>query len=156
MRIDVLNAVDEAAIVLMARHRNVLGQHVQAFVVEIADVLVVVLFGLRVGLGDRDQLQEAGAIRIGIRSALFDELPEPVHHALAEVVAPVRQEAIAVVVLGREVPRAQAAAARDPHGRMRLLYRTRPQIDHRQFEVLAVPREDFLAVHAFIIRSCAS
>ena len=47
-----------------------------------------------------------------------------------------------MVMLGGEIPGAEAAGAGNPYRRMRLLNRPRPQIDHRQLEVAAVPRED--------------
>ena len=142
LRIQLGHAVDQALVVLVAGDRKIFRQDVQALIVKISDVLVVVLLGLRVGLRHRDQLQKSRAIRIRIVIALGDEIPEAVHHALAEIVPPVRQEAVAVIVLGGKIPGRETAAARNPHGRMRLLNRPRPDIDHRQFEVLAVPREN--------------
>ena len=47
-----------------------------------------------------------------------------------------------MVVLGGKIPGRKTAAAGNPDRRMRLLNRPRPYIHHRQFEVLAVPREN--------------
>src|SRR5208283_3203435 len=71
------------------------------------------------------------------------------HHPLAEIVSPVREEAVAVIVPGGKIPGRETAAARNPHRRMRLLNWTRPDVDHRQFEVLSVPCENLRRLPRF-------
>src|SRR5581483_3170143 len=95
---------------------------------------------------DHHQLQEPGAIRIVINARLVDKIPEAVHHAFAEIVAVVAEEAITMVVAGGEVPGAETALTGHPYRRIGLLDRTRPEIDHGQFEVLPVPGEDLLCL----------
>ena len=124
-----LHRVHEAPVVLVAGRRSELRRDVQALVVEVADVRVVLLLGAGVRLGDDEELQEAGAVGVRVAIRVADELPEAVHDTLRELAAEVAEEAVAVVVLDREVPGAEAAAARDPDGRVRLLDGPRPEVD---------------------------
>ncbi len=135
------DAVLEAPEVLVPGRRQVGRRDVQALVVEVLDVLGVVLLGLRVGLAHRDELEEAGPVRVRVEAALVDELPEPVHDLLAELAPEVAQVAVAVVVLGGEVPRREAAEPRHPHRRVGLLDRPGPEVHHAELLVLAVPGE---------------
>ena len=103
------------------------------FVVEVLDVLGVLLLGLRVGLPDGDQLEEPGPVGIRVEASLVDELPEAVHHPLAELVPEVAQEAVAVVVLGGEVPGRRGCPCRAPTPADAAVWiGTRPEVDHRR------------------------
>src|SRR5581483_9254159 len=110
----------------IARRVGEAGIDVQAAVEEIIDVFGVVLLGLGVSLGNRDELQEAGAVGIGLGALLRHLLPETVHYFLSVLVAEVRQVAVGVVVIEHPVPGFDRTAARDPNRRMWLLERTRP------------------------------
>ena len=57
--------------------------HVEAPVEEVEDVLGVQLLGLCVGVGDRDDLRERGAVRRVVLVTLGDTLPVPVEQLLA-------------------------------------------------------------------------
>ncbi len=98
--------------------------------------------GLRVGLRDADELEEPGAEGIVVGADPRARLPESVHRGPAALVAEVREVAIDVVELGRPLPRLDAAATRDPHGRVRLLERLRPDVGVADLRVLAVERKD--------------
>ena len=65
----------------------------EAPVEEVEDVLGVQLLGFRVGVGDRDDLRERGAVGRVVLVALGDTLPVPVEQLLAgEVPAEARYE----------------------------------------------------------------
>ena len=53
----------------------------------------------------------------------------------------VRQRDVRVAALGHEADRLQAAGARDPDGRVRLLQRPRPDVDVAEVVVLALEVE---------------
>src|SRR5262249_6730494 len=99
---------------------------VQALLIEVVHVREVLALGLRVGLRHAHELQEAGAVRIVVGADARDRFPEAVHGRAAALVAKVGEVAIDVVELRRPLPRLDAAAARDPYGRMRFLEWLRP------------------------------
>src|SRR5206468_5177982 len=68
---------------------------------------------------------------------------------LRQLATEVAEKAVAVVVLDSEVPGAKAPAAGHPDRRMRLLHGPRPEVDHGQLSVLAVPGEDLAGLPGF-------
>src|SRR2546426_4174641 len=125
----------EASVVLVAGRRKPDAGHVQTFVIEVLDVPRVHFLGAGVVLGHHDQLQEPCAIRIEVTSLVRDHAPVAVHHRLRRSSARVAEEAVTDVVFHGEVERADAARARDPYRRMRLLDGSRPEIHVRELEV---------------------
>ncbi len=115
--------------------------HVQAPIEEVEDVLRVELLGLGIGVGDRDDLRERGAVGGVVLVTLSDTLPVPVEELLAGEVPAEAEVRVVVVVVEAEVPRLDRAAARDVDRRVRLLDRPRPDVHVAQLRVLAVERE---------------
>ena len=101
----------------------------QAAAVEILGRLAVEPVGLLAGLGDADELQKAGVIRVSVLAEPVHLVPEAVHRRLAGLVAEIGQVGVDVVHLGAPVPGLDRAAARDPDRRVRLLHRPRPDVD---------------------------
>ena len=66
---------EQAPVVLVPRRREPRRRDVQALVVEVLDVPRVFHLGAGVRLGYRDQLEEAGPVRIGLTPVLRDDLP---------------------------------------------------------------------------------
>src|SRR2546423_15610793 len=80
--------------------------------------------------------------RIEVTSLVGDHAPVAVHHRLRRSSARVAEEAVTDVVFHGEVERADAARARDPYRRMRLLGGCRPEVHVRQLEGPPPLRED--------------
>ena len=99
----------------------------KALLEEILDGIFIFL-GLLVGLGYRDQLQEAGMVGIELLALALHFVPEAVHNSLAHLVAGIAEVAIDVVVLDGPVPGLQAAAAGYPDRRVGLLIGPGPDI----------------------------
>ena len=117
--------------------------HVQAAVEEIIDVRRVQPFRFLIAFGHANDLCVPGAVRVVVLAEFRRTLPVAVHHLLRPLVAVVAQVGVVVIVLQAEVPGLDAAAARDPYGRVRLLQRTRPDVHVAQLGVLAVEAEGF-------------
>src|SRR5262249_19789842 len=102
------------------------------------------ILGFGIGAGDPDQLQEAEAVRIVVAALARHQLPIAVAHLRGVLGAVVAQMAEAVVEADHVLGRRGDAGARNPDGWMRLLDRPRPEIDHAELIVLAVPGEYLL------------
>ena len=101
----------------------------QAAAVEILGRLAIDAVGLLAALGDADELQKAGMVRVPVLAEPVHFGPEPVHRRLPGLVAVIGQVAIDVVHLGAPAPGLDRAAARYPDRRTRLLHRARPDVD---------------------------
>src|SRR5262249_32589461 len=137
--------IAQAPVILVARRAEPLGWDVQELMVEVFNVSGIVCFGASIGLRDRHQLQEAQTVRGQVAALLLNYPPIAVANgAQGGFVPEVAQEAVAVVVLDREVVSTGTARAGDPDGRMGLLDWPWPQVHHGQLEVLTIPGEDLL------------
>src|SRR6202043_102283 len=113
----------------------------QAAAVEILGRLAVQLHRLLAALGDADELQEAGAVRIQILAEPLHLLPEALHRGGAVLEAEIRKVRVDVIHLRAPLPGLDRAAAWDPHRRVRPLYRARPDVDVALLVVAAVERK---------------
>ena len=129
---------------VVAGRRRKARVDVQAAAVEILGRLRVALHRLRAALGDADELQEAGAVGIAVLAEPGHLVPEALHGRQAGLVAVVGEVAVDVVHLGAPLPRLDRAAARNPHRRMRLLDRPRPDVDVALLVEAAVEGEGLL------------
>ena len=109
--------------------------------IEVAQMLQVDALRLRVGVGDHHKLRESRAVRIVVHAGFLDRVPVPVHQHLRVLVAHEAQVAVSVIVVGRELPRLDRAAAGEPDRWMRLLQRLRPWVDVAQLVESSVERE---------------
>ena len=110
----------------------------QHLFVEVLDVLLVVFFGLLVGFGDADQLEEAQPVGVVVDAALGGAFPVALDDVVAAQVAVVGEVAVHIVAVQHPVPGFQAAGTGDPHRRVGLLHGARPDADVAQLVVLAV------------------
>src|SRR6266481_3715864 len=101
----------------------------QTAAVEILGGLAIEPVGLLAGLGDTDELQKTGMMRIPVLAEPVHLLPEAAHCRLAGLVAVIGQIAVDIIHLGAPLPSLDRAAARDPDRRVRLLHRPRPDVD---------------------------
>src|SRR5439155_14031272 len=101
----------------------------EAAAVEILGRLAIEPVGFLAGLGDPDELQEAGVIGVPVLTEPIHLGPKPIHRRLSGLVAVIGQVAVDVIHLGAPPPGLDRAAARDPDRRARLLYGSRPDID---------------------------
>ncbi len=115
--------------------------HVETAVEEVADVLLVELLGLLVGLAHTHDLGECAAVGRLVLAERRDAVPVAVHQRLAAQVAGEREVGVVVVVLGAEVPGLDRAAAGDVDRRVRLLDRLGPAVHVAELVVLAVEGE---------------
>ncbi len=102
---------------------------------------IVVALGRRIGVGDGHQLQEAGAVRIGLDTAYLTAIPVAFENLAAPDEAEITQVAIAIVVVQTPIPGLDAATTGNPHRRMGLLHWAWPNIDIAQLRILAVKTE---------------
>jgi len=93
----------------------------QTAAIEIFGRFAVKAIRLLAALGDTDELQEAGAIRVPVFAEPVHLLPEPAHRRLTRLVAEIGQIGVNVVHLRAPAPGLDRAAARNPDRRMRLL-----------------------------------
>src|SRR6516162_5114152 len=135
-------------IVLIARDRLVILRRVEQLVKEIFDVRGI-FFRCRVAFRNPDQLQEAQSIGVGIASLARDGVPVIVPKSFGVSGAEIAEVAEAVVAVDDELDRRRTAGARDPDRRVGLLDRARPEIDHRQLVMFAVPRKDLARLPRF-------
>src|SRR3984893_892352 len=138
-----LHGAQHAGIVLVSRDRLVVRRRIKELVEEILHMRRILL-RLRVGLRYPNELQESEAIGVRIPPPLLDRFPEIVTKAVGVLGAVVAQMTEAVVAVDHELHGRGTAGARDPDRRMRLLHRPRPEIDHGQLVMLAVPGEYLL------------
>ena len=116
----------------------------QAAAVEIFRRFAVEFQRLLARLGDADELQESGAVRVAVLAETGHLAPETVHGFLAVLVAEIGQIRVDVVHLGAPLPCLDRAAAGDPHGRVGLLHRARPDVDVALLVIAAVEGERIL------------
>ena len=131
----------EAALGHESRHVAEMRRDVERLRIEVAQMLQVDALRFSVGVGDDDQLRESRAVRIVIHAGLFDRVPVTVHQYLRVLMTHEAQVAVGVIVVGRELPRLNRSAAREPNRRMRLLQRLRPRVDVAQLVESSVERE---------------
>ena len=137
-----LQRLHQRAVFEAARNRQIVLRRVEQLVEEILGVRGVKFLRLGVGLGDADELQEAEAIRIVVAALARRAVPIAVGHRLGVLGAEIAQMTEAVVVLDDIFGGRGNAGARNPDRRMRLLDRPRPQVDHAELIMLAVPGEN--------------
>ena len=135
-------SLHQRAVFQTARDRQIVLRRVQQLVKEILGVLGVKVFRLGIGLGDADELQKTQAIRIVVAALAHRVVPIAVGHRLGVLGAEIAQMTEAVVVLDDIFGGGGKAGAGNPHRRMRLLDRPRPQVDHAELIMLAVPGEN--------------
>src|ERR1700730_2997566 len=95
-------------------------------------------------LAHTDELQEARSVGVAILTDPRHFFPETVHRRLAYLVAVVGQVTVDVVHLGAPAPGLDRAAAGDPDRRVRILHRSRPDVDVALLIVAAVEGEGVL------------
>src|SRR5277367_6555863 len=111
----------EAALGHEPWHAAKMRRHVERLLVEVAQMLQIDSLRFRIGVRDHDQLRKPCAVWIVVHAGSRDLVPVPVHQHLRVLVAHEAQVAVGVVVVGRELPRLDRSAAREPNRRMRLL-----------------------------------
>ena len=129
--------------------------HAKHLLVEIFHVLLVIFFCLLVCLRNAHQLQKSQAVGVVIDSTLGNSLPIALDDVVAAQIAVVGQVAVHVVPIQHPVPGLQAAGTGDPHRRVRLLHRTRPDTDVAQLVVLAVENRRLVlgpGLHDHVVR----
>src|SRR5581483_4068810 len=110
----------------------------QAAAIEILRRLLVELHRLLAALGDADELEETGAVRVQILAQPLHLLPEALHRGFAVLVAEVGEVRVDVVHLRAPLPRLDRAAAGDPNRGVWALHRARPDVDVALLVVAAV------------------
>ena len=114
---------------------------VQHLVVEVLGVRSELVGDFLLGLADGDELEETGVVRVERLLALLHRSPETVHVLLTGLVATVGEVAVDVVVVGAPLPRLNRAATGDPDWRVRVLERSRPDVDVTELVVATVVGE---------------
>ena len=140
----------------VARRRRPHRIGVQAAAIEILGGFAIQLQRLLTRFRDADELQEAGAIWIAVLAQARHFAPEAVHRRLAVLVAEIRQIRVDVVHARAPLPRLDRAAAGNPHRRMRLLHRARPDVHIALLVIAAVEGERLRLLPGRMTRSCAS
>src|SRR5262249_18312481 len=113
----------------IARRAGEFGADVEAAAVEVLGRLGIELHGRGATLGNADELQEAGPVRGPILPEARYLVPNAVHGGASGLIAEIGQIGIDVILGGTPLPGLDRAATGNPHGRMRRLDRTRPDID---------------------------